>query len=57
MRRWQCCPELRVPSLEVPQAMEGLWAARAGGQPAHGRGGAGGREVLPMLQSYDPMIP
>jgi len=32
-----CCSELWVPSLQVPKAVDGPWAAGAGGQAAHGR--------------------
>ena len=43
--------------LEVPQAMEGPWAAWAGGQPARGRGGAGGAlGFLPTQPCCDCMV-
>lgn len=35
-----------TPSLEVPEAVDGLWAGCAGGQHAHGRVGLGEGSLL-----------
>ena len=44
VRPWHCCPELCTPSVEVPKAMDGPWAAWAGGdsQPTAGGSELGG---------------
>jgi len=54
--QWDPGTAVGAPFLEVAQAMDGPWAAWAGGHPAHGTGGAGGGCEVPSNQNHSVIL-